>query len=1498
MLIPCVCFPDSGTFREMDPGGISEIARSQETIDGLEKGGTRGRSEVHGVTALNGSPQQQPDNSCTNGNFMDLEDPHQPGNDVILPVRRRLNDVRGDGCVGICVESECMSGDVIVDDSSEEIDGYMSTSSSSTSYCPSPLSSSPPLLSDCAETTVCLQLPLPGHVPEPSLPSTGQLLPPAEGLDPAATILEIQCTSRDRLDGQGQHVERFESRLTLGTALENGQVVSKRQYEESELKQRQQRTATGQELTASTQLYHQEQEKVTTTDGGQRVAETSVQDKETHESTEFTYQLVDGQKTRRGKTRRRSSTSSHNSVLRLGDELSLPASAADPQQPPEAISRQPRGWHTGSTTAHAESTSPKPVAISPSEEPDSTAGIQSDAPRCDDEALQAADSSAQVTSAGDCDCSVKVTRDLRGISQKASDDLEDCSEKLSSTIKQDPHVRAADSISKDTLRKVENGGEGRTGYVNGESSIKEEIHPFYNKKSELENNNYQHVSVSAPVVGLISVSADVEDLKKRVVLDTVAVHSPDIGCFTLSVKTDSLNKSENSISSFDPSIKTKYPTRMDTSGKYVVSFNSDSESDSDSSGISSFEEEVKRCPVKKPQTEIIQINGFTEDITSKSEKMTNGIISKSGRQQTPGDDREKTGVKEGGIKTSQANGPNLLDQPCLENGDWYQIRSSVPQTPATSLLTNDNSSNKGPDVALASAKVGTLIDINSHGVGKGGEIVVSPVASAQGEIGRPEPATWSANNTQQDQPPVSSASYSQELLAELDDISDQGGNTGGSHHHQAPCVQTNLNETDSKTSSEHANTRHQPSSTTADHHTDRLVPTSRKEENISRLAMESSRLDGEDIVVNGNVDESSTAEYSVGSGRGVTGGDDAVLERTYSPPPAYDDNDPESTENLIKRILEEARKDREGGPGRYRVNIGDTRDTEPEESTGYHPTKRLGRADFGNDLDADDDDDDVTSDRPARKYNTYDQDGTLTSRLTNMDKDRSSSSYKLPDYGSPSGDDLYKPRRNVYGQRGRNMYDDIDADSDVSSGRRRINKWCKSQNDYDDEEENVFLPANSRRPLCLQKNFDQDDEDDDVDSCPEPEPPLFTDEDFVPEKREETDEVVRERTYHVRSMVDHQSEVVSKLRRASQSFDELQDEIKELKQSLLESQLRRDAADTDIMDYAQSRLDQGETQQKIAYKPKPKYNQFDDEDFDEYSSGYKPKSKSKINYDADDPSEMDLPFSGKALGSLARNKYGGKTAYDRDTEDDSLYGESSSSYGETPSYANKYKPYSLGGANRFRRTHSLYDDIDQTLDDDDDDGGSSSGGFRYNSYKPKKYGSLDLESSPSRPFSASRYKPPTSGYTPSYRPSSYSRANTMSDYTSDLSTSPSASASSTPRYNKFSRSQTLSADYGSTLSTSTRPISPSRYEPETTSRFLKKVRDRKKANGEETSDNMSFSASDKPFRSRFMKKSFDSDYGSMGTSSRSSSMNTPPDTDSASGSSTTTERRSARTVEA
>ncbi len=233
-----------------------------------------------------------------------------------------------------------------------------------------------------------------------------------------------------------------------------------------------------------------------------------------------------------------------------------------------------------------------------------------------------------------------------------------------------------------------------------------------------------------------------------------------------------------------------------------------------------------------------------------------------------------------------------------------------------------------------------------------------------------------------------------------------------------------------------------------------------------------------------------------------------------------------TTDNLVKRILGDSEADRKS---KYKINMG-TEDEENEGDTDRDSLLQRRLASLEKTGPA-------TGGRRAANYMSEEYEHEETTYSARRARGRGNRS-------APGSGDLDSPRRlpgrqGSRGSRGSFEYDD----------------------DYDDDPRYGYGPPpgyglpqgfrGGRGRFARQQYID------DEDMYGPPMVPLFRDEEFVPQKRDETEEYVKEKTANIRGMVDRQTVVLENLRKASESFDELTDEIKNIRQAFIENQARR-----------------------------------------------------------------------------------------------------------------------------------------------------------------------------------------------------------------------------------------------------------------------------------------------------------------------------------------------------
>lgn len=93
---------------------------------------------------------------------------------------------------------------------------------------------------------------------------------------------------------------------------------------------------------------------------------------------------------------------------------------------------------------------------------------------------------------------------------------------------------------------------------------------------------------------------------------------------------------------------------------------------------------------------------------------------------------------------------------------------------------------------------------------------------------------------------------------------------------------------------------------------------------------------------------------------------------------------------------------------------------------------------------------------------------------------------------------------------------------------------------------------------------------------------------FAPRRSDQTDEVVRERTRHIRIIVDQQADIAKTMRATSRSMDELDNEIREVRQMALDWQARIESLEQAIdSEYRQYEADQQAANERLRQQRVP-----------------------------------------------------------------------------------------------------------------------------------------------------------------------------------------------------------------------------------------------------------------------------------------------------------------------
>ena len=587
-----------------------------------------------------------------------------------------------------------------------------------------------------------------------------------------------------------------------------------------------------------------------------------------------------------------------------------------------------------------------------------------------------------------------------------------------------------------------------------------------------------------------------------------------------------------------------------------------------------------------------------------------------------------------------------------------------------------------------------------------------------------------------------------------------------------------------------------------------------------------------------------------------------------------------STDSLVKRILGDAESERKS---KYKINMGDDQ----------------GEEDF-------------------------DKDSLLQRRLASLDK----TGRKRSGSGSQAGGDLfveeYEHEEMTYSRKSRGRVNrqgsgDLDSPRDRQWGR----PGSRGSFEYDEEYEDSGYGGGYRggRGRFARQNYI--DDDDIFGPRMPPIQPLFRDEEFEPQKREETEEYVKEKTASIRGMVDRQTAVLENLRKASESFDELTDEIKNIRQAFIENQARRAMMFTPgevPLDDEQQPHDQPRDQPRGGQRARSRYVQQREEDYDyamrnvgrgrqtQYGAedyGYEPVPSQRgrqKQYSLDEgKDDYGLSSYGRSRGLNkdldnmgprppgAQDDYlssYGRRALDKKSDENqpkSLAGQSlvKKSYYSQEDYSATYSAGADAYNRRLRglggRSKSLYDEASSRENEGyslEDGGASRRGriGLQRTQYDP-----LSDDVTPKDRYGVSAYgsggTAGAGGYTRVGDPLSatslaYSgAASSRSSYTSAASrlTSSAASSSSSTSASATAASNSTRPRFSRSRTLSDIDFDRGSSPADSTqggfqSRFLGKVRQKSLA-GEDTSRSR-----DKPFKSRFLRSNFDFGDGTDNTS--------------------------------
>ncbi|ELU04496.1 hypothetical protein CAPTEDRAFT_221049 [Capitella teleta] len=370
-----------------------------------------------------------------------------------------------------------------------------------------------------------------------------------------------------------------------------------------------------------------------------------------------------------------------------------------------------------------------------------------------------------------------------------------------------------------------------------------------------------------------------------------------------------------------------------------------------------------------------------------------------------------------------------------------------------------------------------------------------------------------------------------------------------------------------------------------------------------------------------------------------------------------DPYDPENTDELIKRIMAEARGESYVPP-------------EPEEVEGDYDGDDLGY---------------VGSFSDSSYQRTDDASTSLLERRIQAMKQRNAE--LAADNFDPRPSQAR--RRNSFTDQDRQLtlYQHDDDTASVASSVRRPQSartsWRKHQQNGFDDDDDVFTDpaAGALVPYVPPEEEEESDPDED---------PIYKtrralrkrfalpDSAFQPQKSEDTDDIVKEKTAGIRSVIAKQEDILQDLRKASQSFDDVDDEIKQIREQFYESQERRAILQEEIEFDLENMKKREEEQAALAYARK--YAPLPTVD---YTKGYIPTHAPKaLGWEQEAESDEEdpiAPYNKRCLALTYNGWAGGSQIGQMDlTRDCDL---------ESTASMPAYRPYSAHG----RQPRSMYD---------------------------------------------------------------------------------------------------------------------------------------------------------------------------------------------------------------
>ena len=137
---------------------------------------------------------------------------------------------------------------------------------------------------------------------------------------------------------------------------------------------------------------------------------------------------------------------------------------------------------------------------------------------------------------------------------------------------------------------------------------------------------------------------------------------------------------------------------------------------------------------------------------------------------------------------------------------------------------------------------------------------------------------------------------------------------------------------------------------------------------------------------------------------------------------------------------------------------------------------------------------------------------------------------------------------------------------DIGTTNTRKNRRRSRDQFLTTDEDGMYIPQPRTSISKYLPELDFNDEDENFLSRfkRERDSMLLPEEAFQPRRREETEEIIRERTRNIRSVVDQQADIVQSMKSASKSLDELERELREVRQVSLDRRARLEALENAV----------------------------------------------------------------------------------------------------------------------------------------------------------------------------------------------------------------------------------------------------------------------------------------------------------------------------------------------